>query len=87
MADAISTKTGAEVERAATRRPLRWRRELLLAAVLYAVYDAVRGQISASTARADHDGALLLRWEQSLHLDPEHALNALVTHTTWLAVP
>jgi hypothetical protein len=71
----------------AAMRRTRWWRELVLVAAFYGVYDAVRGFIGGGTAQAQRDGRDLLRWEQTLHLDPEHWLNDHLQHLAVLAVP
>jgi hypothetical protein len=68
-------------------RRTRWWRELVLVAAFYSVYDVIRGFIGGGTAQAQHNGRELLRWEQRLHLDPEHWLNAHLQHLAVLAVP
>ncbi len=94
IARALSVSSGDVelLERTATPdaglgRRARWWHELVLVAVLYAGYDAVRGLIAGSTARAEHDGWDILHLETRLHLDPERWLNATVSHTAVLAVP
>ncbi len=68
-------------------RRYRWWRELLFAAALYGVYDAIRGVIDGSTVRAQRDGHDLLTIERLLHLDPERFLNHSLDHLAALAVP
>lgn len=74
-------------QRWGTRRRLDWRRELLLAAGLYGIYDLIRAEVSASDAWARRDGYDLLNWEQWAHLDPEHWLNHATLHLAVLTVP
>lgn len=68
-------------------RANRWWRELLLAVLLYEIYNAVQALLTGSTARAQQDGRDVLGWERWLHLDPELALNHVFGHVTALAVP
>lgn len=56
-------------------------------AALYAGYDAIRGVIAGSTAKAEHDGGDLLHLERLTHLDPEHWINNVFQHVAVLAVP
>ncbi|MEN3361430.1 MAG: hypothetical protein V7637_5412 [Mycobacteriales bacterium] len=72
---------------ARTPRADRWWRELLLAAVLYEIYNLIQASLTGSTARAQRDGQDLLNLERVLHLDPEHVLNQSFGHVTALAVP
>ena len=65
----------------------RWWRELAVVVVFYAVYDAIRGLIGGGSKQAQLDGRDLLRWEQFLHLDPEHWLNDHLQHLAVVAVP
>jgi hypothetical protein len=60
--------------------------ELGLVAVLYIAYDATRGLRHPGFAVADRNGERILRWERSLHLDPETFLNNLLWHDRVLAV-
>lgn len=64
----------------------RWWREATAAVGLYAVYSASRGLKQGDLASSDRTGQALLDWEQSWHLDPEHALNQLLFHLPALAV-
>lgn len=64
-----------------------WWREVVLLAALYGVYDAIRGVIAGSPAKAEHDGGDLLHVEQLSHLDPEHWINNIFQHVAVLAVP
>lgn len=51
------------------------------------MYDAIRGVIAGDTALADRNGRAVLRCEQILHIDPEHALNNGLQQVELLAVP
>jgi uncharacterized protein (TIRG00374 family) len=53
---------------------------------LYVGYDATRGLRHGRLSTADHDGRLLLHWEQAAHLAPEHPLNQVLWHVPLLAV-
>lgn len=66
---------------------IRWWRELILVAVFYAVYDAIRGGLAGGVPQAERDAAEVLRWERWCHLDPEHTLNNVLQHVSVLAVP
>ena len=65
---------------------LTWRRELFLVAFLYGLYELCRGFASSGVATAMANGREILKWETWAHLDPEHLLNASLTHSTVLAV-
>ena len=66
---------------------LTWRRELFLVALLYGMYELSRGFASSGgVATAMSNGRDILKWETWAHLDPEHALNASLTHSTLFAV-
>ena len=69
----------------ARHRP-RWWTELALVLVLYGCYDATRGLRRGSVSTANHNGWLLLHWEDTAHLAPEHALNHLLGQVPVLAV-
>jgi hypothetical protein len=64
-----------------------WLRELILAAILYEVYNLIQHLLTGSTAEAQRNGRDLLSWEQRLHLDPERFLNHAFGHITAVAVP
>jgi hypothetical protein len=64
-----------------------WLRELILAAMLYEVYNLIQHLLTGSTAQAQRNGRDLLNWERRLHLDPEHFLNHAFGHNTAVAVP
>jgi hypothetical protein len=68
-------------------RARRWWRELVLAAGLYACYDAIRGLIRGGSAQAQRDGWDVLNLERVLHLDPEGWINTHVQSLPILAVP
>jgi membrane-associated phospholipid phosphatase len=80
-----TTATERAVGAQAPRLP-RWWAEVALVAMLYAGYDATRGLRHGSVSTANHNGWLLLHWEQTSHLAPEHALNQLLWHVPALAV-
>ncbi len=65
----------------------RWWAELPLIALVYAAYSAGRLLVAGDTGRAVAHGERLLRLERIAHLDPEHALNSLFTHASWLGIP
>jgi hypothetical protein len=67
-------------------RALSWWRELLFVAVLYVSYEFTRGLHHGGLGQALTNGRTILDWEGVLHLDPEHALNQLLAHTTSVAV-
>lgn len=83
-----SRDTGVAERGAATpaRHRPRWWSEVALVLALYACYDATRGLRRGSVLTANHDGWLLLHWEQTAHLAPEHALNHLLGQVAPLAV-
>jgi PAP2 superfamily protein len=64
-----------------------WVRELILAAVLYEVYNLIQHLLTGGTAHAQHNGRDLFDWERRLHLDPERFLNNLFDAHTVVAVP
>jgi hypothetical protein len=64
-----------------------WLRELILAAVLYEVYNLIQHLLTGSTAQAQRNGRDLFNWEQRLHLDPELFLNHAFGQITAVAVP
>jgi hypothetical protein len=66
---------------------IRGLREIILIGGVYALYDVTRYFVAG-----DHDGAIshgrkIYRFEQRLHIDPEHWLNKLVSPHVLLAVP
>jgi hypothetical protein len=66
---------------------IRGMREIILVVSVYSLYD-----VSRYLVKGDHDGAVshglaILRFEQRLHLDPEHALNKLFSAHVLLALP
>ncbi|HEY3736206.1 MAG TPA: phosphatase PAP2 family protein [Jatrophihabitans sp.] len=63
-----------------------WWREVLIVGSLYVLYELARGLVSADFDVVLDNGFQLLRWEDVLHLDPEHALNNALVHLTPLAV-
>jgi PAP2 superfamily len=64
----------------------RWTREVLLIAGLYLLYYTSRGVRHGNLGTAERNGLRILRWEQALHLDPEHALNNWFWHIYALGV-
>ena len=65
---------------------MRWRRELLVVAAIYGVYEASRAVADADAGPSITNGRAILRWETVWHLDPERWLNHLAEHSTFLAV-
>lgn len=63
-----------QVARPATGRT-GWRREILVVAAIYVVYDAIRLLPGVRLRAADGDGSRVLALEHRLHWAPEHALN------------
>jgi hypothetical protein len=61
--------------------------EVLLVAGLYLVYDLLRASVGVAEPRAERNGFTVLRWEKSVHVDPEHLMNHLMTGAAYLAVP
>lgn len=66
---------------------IRGMREIILVVSVYSLYD-----VSRYLVEGDHDGAIshgkaILRFEQRLHLSPEHALNNLFSAHVLLALP
>jgi hypothetical protein len=59
--------------RASTRAG--WRREIMVVAAIYVVYDAIRLLPGVRLHAADGDGSRVLALEHRLHWAPEHALN------------
>ncbi|WP_234544996.1 phosphatase PAP2 family protein [Streptomyces shenzhenensis] len=66
---------------------LRRRTELPLIAVVYALYSGVRLLVGGNAGDAMRHGADILRYEQLVHLDPEHWFNRLLTRHAFLGVP
>ncbi|WP_329530939.1 phosphatase PAP2 family protein [Streptomyces sp. NBC_01450] len=69
------------------RDRLRWRTELPLIAVVYALYSGVRLLIRGKASDAVRHGADILHYEQLIPLDPEHWLNRLLAKHAFLGVP
>src|SRR3954470_12227260 len=69
------------------RRPRtpRWWQEVLFIAVSYALYSTVRNAVPDHKVAAFHRAVSMLRFENDLHLNPEHSLNDLVSSVHWLA--
>ncbi len=65
----------------------RWWAELPLIAAVYAAYSGGRLLVAGDTRQAVAHAESILRLERILHLDPEHALNSLFTHVSWLGIP
>lgn len=65
---------------------LHWWHEVLLLGLLYLAYEVARGLVDHDLPVAMANGHSLLNWEQGLHLDPERWLNALIHHSTPVAV-
>jgi hypothetical protein len=63
-----------------------WLLELVLLGALYGAYELGRAMLESDLSTALVNGGDILRWEQSWHLTPEHALNRLMAHSTPLAV-
>lgn len=89
----ISDRGGSD-QLARTRRAIwsaagrtRWWYEVLLVAGLYLVYDLLRASVGVAEPRAERNGFTVLRWEKSVHVDPEHLMNHLMTGAAYLAVP
>ncbi|MFF8377009.1 phosphatase PAP2 family protein [Streptomyces sp. NPDC015661] len=68
------------------RRP-RWWAELSLIAVVYAAYSGGRLLARGDEASAVEHGLAILRFEESLGIDAEHALNPLFTGVPALGIP
>ncbi|MFJ9809872.1 phosphatase PAP2 family protein [Streptomyces sp. NPDC101158] len=68
------------------RRP-RWWTELILIAAVYAAYSCGRLLARGDRTAAVGHGLVVLRAEESLGLDLEHALNRLFTATPALGIP
>jgi hypothetical protein len=74
----------ADKLRALIRR--RWVREIVLVVLVYGLYEIARALVSSDLDDVMRNGFQVLRWEDALHLDPEHALNDAVARVTALAV-
>ena len=68
-----------------TARP-DWRVEVVIVLGIYVAYDVTRGFVGSQVLAANRNGRAILRWEQALHLSPEHLLNNSLAHVTALAV-
>jgi PAP2 superfamily protein len=66
---------------------LRGLREIILIGGVYALYDVTRYFVSGDHDAAVSHGLAIYRFEQRLHIDPEHWLNRLVSPHVLLAVP
>ncbi|MEU1630056.1 phosphatase PAP2 family protein [Streptomyces sp. NPDC020096] len=80
------SSTAARAGAAPRSRP-RWWAELPLIALIYAAYSAGRLLVAGGTGTAVTHGESILRIERALHIDPEHTLNGLFTHASWLGIP
>ncbi|MBY8886460.1 phosphatase PAP2 family protein [Streptomyces sp. PTM05] len=80
------SSTAARARGASRSRP-RWWAELPLIAVVYAAYSAGRLLVAGDTSSAVRHARAILHAERLLHIDPEHLLNSVFTHTAWLGVP
>jgi hypothetical protein len=71
----------------AKRRPDAWRaaREIALVLAVTLAYFLTRGLARGDFASASANARALLDFEQTLHLDPEHTLQALALGHPWLA--
>ncbi|WP_438293692.1 phosphatase PAP2 family protein [Streptomyces sp. HUAS TT7] len=65
----------------------RWWTELPLIAIVYAAYSLGRLIVRGDEARAVEHGLSILRLEKALHLNAEHPLNRLFTHTPAIGIP
>jgi hypothetical protein len=65
----------------------RWWTELPLIALVYAAYSLGRLIVRGDEARAVEHGLSILRLEKTLHLNAEHPLNRLFTHTPAIGIP
>ena len=80
------SSTAARAGAVPRSRP-RWWAELSLIALVYAAYSGGRLLVAGDTGRAVGHGETILRIERALRIDPEHALNGLFTHASWLGIP
>ncbi|MGW2812741.1 phosphatase PAP2 family protein [Streptomyces sp. NPDC001415] len=65
----------------------RWWTELPLIALVYAAYSLGRLIVRGDEARAVEHGLSILRFEKAFHLNAEHPLNRLFTHTPAVGIP
>ncbi|MFF4185860.1 phosphatase PAP2 family protein [Streptomyces sp. NPDC001691] len=65
----------------------RWWTELPLIALVYGAYTAGRLIVRGNEPLAVEHGLSILRVEKALHLNAEHPLNRLFTHTPALGIP
>jgi hypothetical protein len=63
-----------------------WWREVVLLGALYGAYELSRSFTDASFGRAVVNGDRIVRWEDAVHLSPEHLLNNAIYQATVLAV-
>ncbi len=71
----------------ANRTRPRWWTEILVLAVVYTAYSSGRLLARGNTEDAVEHGLSLLRAEKFLHINIEHPLNRLFTHTPALGIP
>ncbi|WUJ29391.1 phosphatase PAP2 family protein [Streptomyces sp. NBC_00388] len=71
----------------ANRDRPRWWTELLVIAVVYTAYSSGRLLARGNTEDAVDHGLSLLRAEKFLHINVEHPLNRLFTHTPAIGIP
>jgi hypothetical protein len=67
-----------------TGRP-RWWQEIVFIGSCYALYTLTRNSLPDHVVAAVHRAKAIYRFEGTLHLDPEHALNRFVAHFHALA--
>lgn len=93
-ADSAGLRVDPDLDRPSPPRPrpgwlvwgrLRWWVELATIAAAYLIYEASRALASPRLGPADAHGLEVLRAERWLHLDPESALNHLLTGWDWVA--
>lgn len=65
----------------------RWWTELLLVALVYAIYAAARTLAGGDEETAVENGLAILRFEQALGLNAEHPLNRLFQAEPWIGIP
>ncbi|MEV0743235.1 phosphatase PAP2 family protein [Streptomyces sp. NPDC050549] len=81
------TTSASAIRTTAHRDHLRWRTELPLLAVVYALYSGVRLLVRGEVGDAVRNGVDILHSEQLVHLDPEHWLNRLFANHALLGIP
>ena len=70
----VAAERTTPLTRAQPVRP-RWKLEVALIAGLYLFYEGIRSLRHGNVATAVRNGSQILRSEDAIHLDPEHALN------------